>query len=135
MNLCSTRNTMRYHYRIKGDDLMDECMIPVCYYGCMCFWGSIANVVTCGLCFPCISAAALAPLFGFTYSMLSEADTRKSGANRRYILGYTVEEGEKNPSANPVVVTAATAVAAPVETSAVQVEVQPEPASAPAKDF
>mmetsp|Transcript_26199 Transcript_26199/g.38814 ORF Transcript_26199/g.38814 Transcript_26199/m.38814 type:complete len:283 (+) Transcript_26199:38-886(+) len=81
---CSLRNLIRYQYRIKGNDLMDELCAPCAYYG------ASSTLVCCFACIfaPCICPALCPSYVGHLLQLKAEAELLQSGENKRYLLGF-----------------------------------------------
>lgn len=82
---CSIRNLIRYHYRIRGNDLMEELCIPCSLYGtasclALCFW----------IFSPCICIAMCPSYVGFLTQLVNETNLKKTGENHRYLIGYNL---------------------------------------------
>lgn len=88
-NVCLARNVVRYHYRIHGDDVSEECLAPVCGYSCLAVLTVVLSFLTFGLCLPCMLGMGMAPLVKFLTTLLHETRTRGSGEHQRYIVGYS----------------------------------------------
>jgi hypothetical protein len=66
-NLCFARNITRYHYRIAGDDCMEECLVP---YG----MSALAYCVSWWL--PCFCCVVWPYFIGMNMVLLAETDQR-----------------------------------------------------------
>ena len=86
VNLCTARNLLRYQYRIRGNDLVEECAIP---YGLKCIGDMFGGVFPPVWCF----------LYGFfvagSMQLLQEVQARQRGGTPRpigqegrYLAGY-----------------------------------------------
>lgn len=66
-NFCIARNLVRYHYRLSGSDIGEDCLLP---YGTCCLACVLSAWVPCAMCCTC-------PLFiGMIMNTLNEAKTR-----------------------------------------------------------
>lgn len=82
---------MRYHYRIKGNDIMDELCLPCSFYttaSCLAFFFCLLS--------PCICLAMCPTYASFLTQLSHEVDVRESGAYHRYLVGYTLATGDSN---------------------------------------
>ena len=85
MNPCSGRNTIRYHYRIDGHDIIEECLLPACLF-------TLASAsLGCG--FPCGLCCVVPPLLETVVKVKSETTYRErsqllGSKERRYIAGF-----------------------------------------------
>jgi len=85
MNPCSARNIIRYHYRIDGHDIIEECLLPACLF-------TLASAsLSCG--FPCGLCCVVPPLLETVVKVKSETTYReRSGLlgskEKRYIAGF-----------------------------------------------
>lgn len=87
MNCCTSRNLIRYHYRIQGNDCCDECLAPLTYQACLCCISSAASlIIPCTSC--CLIPLGIIPMVVFLSAQLQESRTRGGGDNHRYIAGY-----------------------------------------------
>ena len=91
-NLCVARNMIRYHYRIRGEDMQEECLTPCFTYICGSF---IAQFI------PCIWCCIIPAIVAYGVQLSSEADKKGSGKFGRYLSGYVVERAAHPPQ--PVV--------------------------------
>ena len=80
-NLCVARNMIRYHYRIRGEDMQEECLTPCFTYICGSF---IAQFI------PCIWCCIIPAIVAFGVQLSSETDRKSSISNRRYFTGYSL---------------------------------------------
>lgn len=85
---CSIRNIMRYHYRIKGNDVLDELCLPCSFYTTASFLAFIFFLFS-----PCICIAMCPTYTGFLTQLSHETDLRDSGGYHRYLVGYTLAVG------------------------------------------
>lgn len=89
MNPCSGRNTIRYHYRIDGHDIIEECLLPICLF-------SLAGAsLGCG--FPCGLCCVIPPLLETVVKIRSETNYRErsqllGSREKRYIAGFYTGE-------------------------------------------
>lgn len=66
-NLCISRNLVRYHYRLNGSDIGEDCILP---YGTCCLSCVLSLWIPCLMCCSC-------PLFiGMVMNTLNEAKTK-----------------------------------------------------------
>jgi len=85
MNPCSGRNAIRYHYRIDGHDIIEECLLPACLF-------TLAGAsLGCG--FPCGLCCVVPPLLETVVKIRAETTYRErsqllGSRERRYIAGF-----------------------------------------------
>jgi len=85
MNPCSARNIIRYHYRIDGHDIIEECLLPACLF-------TLASAsLSCG--FPCGLCCVVPPLLETVVKVKSETAYRErsellGSKEKRYIAGF-----------------------------------------------
>lgn len=89
VNFCSARNIIRYHYRIHGNDLLEECLIPCGIYAI----GLVLSSVLPCLCFLLVPALVTA-----TTQLVEEAKTREGNGAQRYLVGYVPHGDPRKPS-------------------------------------
>lgn len=98
VDLWMARNLIRYQYRIKGNDLIEECAIP---YGLQCIANALQQIIPCSMC--------ILYAFFVTNSMQLLEETQKragetsnlnhTNRNRDYNnIGYTILGNDFNPS-------------------------------------
>ena len=85
MNPCSARNIVRYHYRIDGHDVIEECMLPACLF--------VLLIASFGCGFPCGVCCVLPPLLETVVKTKSEAVYRErsellGSKEKVYITGF-----------------------------------------------
>jgi len=85
MNPCSGRNTIRYHYRIDGHDIIEECLLPSCLF--------VLASASLGCGFPCGLCCVIPPLLETVVKVKSETSYRErsqllGSKERRYIAGF-----------------------------------------------
>jgi hypothetical protein len=88
---CSARNLIRYHYRLKGNDLMEELCLPCSLYttaSCLAFFF---------YCFsPCICIAMCPSYVSFVSQLSQETDLHGSGEYQRYLIGFTLSSADSH---------------------------------------
>jgi Cys-rich protein (TIGR01571 family) len=88
---CSVRNLIRYHYRLKGNDLMEELCLPCSLYS------TASCLALCFYCFsPCICLAMCPTYVSFVSQLSQETETHGTGEYHRYLIGYTLSSDYSN---------------------------------------
>lgn len=97
---CSIRNLIRYHYRIRGNDLMEELCIPCSLYGtasCLALFFCLFS--------PCICIAMCPSYVSFLSQLVNETNLKKTGEYHRYLIGYNLSLNHNSHSNIDVSVT------------------------------
>jgi hypothetical protein len=76
MNPCNVRNIGRYQYRLRGNDMMDECLAPL---------GTFIGGYIASLFCPCVWCAVAAYVVAFSMQMQKEANLRGGGEKKTYL--------------------------------------------------
>lgn len=102
MNLCSARNMIRVHNRIRGDDIWEECVLPLAVYYCgSCIVSFIPGCVCCAM------GPAIYGCTKYVMQMLSQATMTPMEGDTGYLSNYKppgsteIELVGRNPPQSP----------------------------------
>lgn len=69
-SFCQTRNIIRYQYRIRGDDCLEDCVAP---------FGVVCAAYCCSILIPCSFCIAWPYFIAMTMQLISETESRNRG--------------------------------------------------------